>query len=184
MLTIREAADRTGHSTHKIRRLIKAIADQPNHPDRSQVEPNAADVQRLTAEGLQFTWRVTEELVRKELGDDAGTAETPRSEGSGAGDSNLVALLQRAIEAKEQAEARLFEQLRVKDEQIASLSERLRESHILLQSAQKQLAEPAKKSATTVESAKPAAANKQEKGRVPTTKRQRRSWFGRLLSGT
>jgi hypothetical protein len=53
--------------------------------------------------------------------------------------------LQRTIEAKKKAEAGLFEQLRVKDEQIAALNDRLRESNVLMQSLQKQLPEAGKK---------------------------------------
>ncbi len=40
---------KTGHSPHKIRRLIKAIADDPAHPDRSQIETSIDDVASLTA---------------------------------------------------------------------------------------------------------------------------------------
>lgn len=148
-LTIREAADSTGHSTHKIRRLIKAIADQPNDVDRHHVEPNPADVERLNAEGVQFTWRISEELVRRRLGDTPSPA-TPDNHASTAGDSgNVLDLLQRAMTAKEQAESRLFDQLKTKDEQIsglqqtvASLNERLRESNLLMANIQQQLPSP------------------------------------------
>src|ERR1700677_3528122 len=77
MLTIREAAEKTGHSPHKIRRLIKAVADQPTHADRHLVEPTPEYVERMTAEGVQFTWRIDEELVRRELGE---TATEPNEE--------------------------------------------------------------------------------------------------------
>jgi hypothetical protein len=191
MLTIREVAEKTGHSPHKIRRLIKAIADQPEHPDRSQIEPTPEDVQRLTAEDVQFTWRVTEELVRRELGE---TVAMPGSEKAGSspggGESpDLVSLLQRITDAKEKAEERLFEQLRVKDEQlkakddqIGALNERLRESNFLMQAMQKQLPEPAKKPVATVEATTPPSAKTKGKPSSAVPKTKRKSWFGSMFS--
>ena len=147
LLTIREAAETTGHSTHKIRRLIKAIGDDAGHSDRSLVEPSPADVERLNGEGVQFTWRIEEELVRRRLGD-VPAATSSRTE-QGRGESgNVLALLERAMHAKEEAEAKLFEQLKTKDNQIAglqqtvtSLNECLRESNVLMASLQRQLPE-------------------------------------------
>ncbi len=185
MLTIREAAEQTGHSPHKIRRLIKAIADQPTDSDRSQIEPSAADVERLTAEGVQFTWRITAELVRRELGEAVTPAngENHSSASRGEGESsNLMDLLQRTIEAKEQAEARLFEQLRVKDEQIAALHDRLRESNVLMQSLQKQLPEPAKTSIAVVDATKPVGVKGSQKKTSPVAKNQKRRWLGKIFA--
>lgn len=183
MLTIREAAEKTGHSPHKIRRLIKAIADQPEHADRSGVEPSPSDVERLNAEGVQFTWRISEELVLRQLGEAAAPPATKSSEAMGVGESSeLLNLLQRAIDAKEQAEIRLFEQLRVKDEQIASLNERLHESNILMGSLQKQLPEAGKMPANLVEAAAPSNSKVKGKGTAPVPKRKRRTWLRNIFS--
>jgi hypothetical protein len=184
MLTIREAAEKTGHSPHKIRRLIKAIADQTTHADRPQIEPGAADVERLTAEGVQFTWRITEELVRRELGETVAPASGESESGTaGGGESaDLMNLLQRTIDAKEKAEARLFEQLRVKDEQIAALHDRLRESNVLMQSLQKQLPEPAKTPVAVMEATKPTSAGRPDKKTPPVIKKQKRRWLGKIFA--
>jgi hypothetical protein len=179
-LTIREAADLTGHSPHKIRRLIKAIADQPTHPDRAMVEPSAEDVLRLTAAGVQFTWKVSGELVRRELGDAAVVPPDQKSTAGAGESSDLFSLFQRAIEAKEKAEARLFEQLRVKDEQIASLNERLRESNVLMASLQKQLPDPAKK--LTPGSGGAPVGERQKATTKPSMKSKRRSWLQSIFS--
>lgn len=178
-LTIREAADRTGHSTHKIRRLIKAIADDPNHKDRSQIEPSVEDVRRFTVDGIQFTWRVSEELVRQELGDIP--QPTNSKPVAGVGDSGeVLAILERALAAKEQVEANLFEQLRVKDAQIASLNDRLRESNLLMAGMQKQLPEP-KKSAGPIDAEEGSVAAGKRPLRKAASKPRRRRWLKMLV---
>lgn len=190
MLTIREAAEKTGHSPHKIRRLIKAIADAPTHPDRGEIEPSPSDVERLTAEGVQFTWRVTEELVRRELGDATATPAGEKSSAPGVGESpEWLAFMQRLTDAKEKAEERLFEQLRVKDDQlkakddqIAALNERLRESNLLMASLQKQLPEPAKKAASIAEPVVAATPKRPEKGSGGATKPKQRGWLRGIFS--
>lgn len=184
LLTIREAAAKTGHSPHKIRRLIKAIAEQPVHVERSEIEPSPSDVQRLTMEGVQFTWRVSEELVRRQLGDTPipSTAENDGSEGGGVESSNLLSLLQTALDAKEQAEARLFEQLRVKDGQIASLNERLRESNLLMASLQKQLPERTKTPMSIGEPTKAAPVKRPEKGIGGPAKSKQQGWLRKFFA--
>lgn len=181
-LTIREAAEKTGHSPHKIRRLIKSIADQPLHARRSEVEPSPADVVRLTAEGVQFTWRISEELVRLELGDAASTHAGEKPTAGGGESAELLNLLQRVIDAKEKAEAGLFEQLRVKDAQIVALNDRLRESNVLMASVQRQLAEPPKPLAGVMEAATPASGKRSGKGIPPAVKKKPRRWFGKIFT--
>ncbi len=186
MLTIREVAEKTGHSPHKIRRLIKAIADDPAHPDRTQIEPSVDDVASLTAAGVQFTWRVTEELVRRELGDVAPQSDDGKSAAAAAGESpEWLGFMQRLTDAKEKAEERLFEQLRVKDdqirakdEQIAELTSRLKESNILMQSLHRQL--PEAMTVPIVKSTKSRTAKSSEKV-SSTRQKQRHNWFRRLL---
>lgn len=181
MLTIREASERTGHSPHKIRRLIKTVVGQPDHKDRNEIEPNKKDVARLLGEGVQFTWRINEEFVRRDLGD---VAEIRRNENLGksstTGDSSeLLTLLQRITDAKEQAEARLFEQLRIKDEQIAALNDRLRESNVLMASLQKQLPETTKPKPTLIQTAPPSLGK--EKGKANKPPKKPRHWLQRLF---
>lgn len=185
MLTIREAAEKTGHSPHKIRRLIKAIADMPTHPDRGEIEPSPSDVERLTAEGVQFTWRVTEELVRRELGDAVPSSGDDRSAAPSAGESpDWISLMQRVTDAKEKAEERLYDQIRVKDEQlkakddqIAALNERLRESNLLMASLQKQLPESTKRASSIPEPITATTTKRSDKRINQPTKAKKRHWF-------
>jgi len=82
LLTIREAAEITGHSTHTIRRLIKAIGEDAGHSDRSLVELSSADVERLHGDGVQVTWCIHEELVRRRLGDAPSATSGRKEEGT------------------------------------------------------------------------------------------------------
>jgi len=100
-----------------------------------------------------------------------------------------VSLLQRITDAKEKAEERLFEQLRVKDdqirakdEQIAELATRLRESNFLMQAMQKQLPEPAKKPVATVGSESIPSAKAKGRSTQPVAKPKRKGWFGSMFS--
>lgn len=190
LLTIREAADRTGHSTHKIRRLIKAIADHPEHPDRGLIEPTPADVDRLTAEQVQFTWRISEELVLRMLG--ASPATTPARSDAVVGESSsgdAVALLQRALAAQEGITDQLIQQLKVKDSQIEgmqqfmhSLNERLRESNVLMASLQKQLPAPTEKgSDVSASKTSPSATARKGKAAGTTKSVPRRSWLAKMF---
>lgn len=120
----------------------------PNHADRSQIEPSAEDVERLSAQQVQFTWRVSEELVHRELGE-AQTTDTSSTAVGESPTTDAVAVLQRALSAQEAVTERLLEQLKAKDSQIEgmqtfmqSLNERLRESNLLMAALQKQLPLP------------------------------------------
>jgi hypothetical protein len=190
--TIREVADLTGHSTHKIRRLIKTIADDPKHVDRLHVEPSPADIQRLAADGVQFTWRISEELVRRQLGD-IPLPPTPKNQLGGGESPDILTLLERAMAAKEQAEAKLFDQLKTKDDQITglqqtvtSLNERLRESNVLMASMQQQLPDGKKTSVGVLnaEHSKPTSApeKRSTKNTPPAAKRERRRWLRAIFS--
>jgi len=98
-----------------------------------------------------------------------------------AGESPPLALLERVLAAQEKATTQLMEQLKVKDDQIAALNERLRESNVLMASLQQQLPEPNKKLGTV--DAKPAAAGKPKKEGSPApTKTKRRSWLKSIFS--
>ena len=85
-----------------------------------------------------------DQLVRSGAGQRTGRG-CRREAGRGGKSSEVLSLLQRAIAAHEKAASQLVEQLKVKDDQIAALNERLRESNLLMGSPQKQLPAPASK---------------------------------------
>lgn len=191
LVTIREAAETTGHSTHKIRRLIKSIITDSTSPDRLLIEPIPTDVERLTAEGVQFTWRIDEQLVRRRLGN-APIVTSGRTE-EGIGESaDMLAVVDRVLRAKEEAEAKLFEQLKIKDAQIAgqqqtitALNERLRESNVLMASLQRQLPEGKVSEASTLNGdvEKSATAGRKKSEKIKPPPKRRRRWLKAIFAG-
>ena len=143
-LTVTQAAQQTGRSASSIRRrIIYPILENDQHPDRSHVEPSVEEVQRLRMKGESFPWRVSRELLDRH-GPPKDSAELPTEKiFVGVGDEptlrEVVNLLRDQVLQNQQ-------QLKVKDDQIATLSEitkslndRMREGNILMGQLQRQL---------------------------------------------
>src|SRR5438874_10256932 len=143
-LTVTQAAQQTGRSASSIRRrIIYPILENDQHPDRSHVEPSVEEVRRLRMKGENFAWRVSRELLDRH-GPPKESAELPKEKiFAGVGDEptlrEVVNLLRDQVLQNQQ-------QLKVKDDQIATLSEitkslndRMREGNILMGQLQRQL---------------------------------------------
>ena len=144
-LTVKEAATLTGKSPSSIRRVIYPIIRDDNHANRVQIAPTVDEVTQLRIKGENFAWRISEELLRREVpvetakptGEDHGSPQ-PRTEG----DTELLAMLRRELDVKNQQITQQSEMLSKQMELISGLSERLREGNILIGSLQKQLTLP------------------------------------------
>jgi hypothetical protein len=147
-LTVKEAAEQTGKSPSSIRRIIYPIIHDDQHADRSHIEPTNEQVQDLRMKGENFAWRLSEELLAREIGAKApevGSIKSTPLTGVDPSLRELVALLRDQLQQS-------HEQLTVKDQQISSLTDltkslndRLREGNILMGSLQQQFALPAGK---------------------------------------
>ncbi len=144
-LTVKEAATLTGKSASSIRRVIYPIIQGKNHPDRQHIEPTEDDATKLRLKGENFAWRISEELLRREVtietakttNDERGDSQ-PRT----AGDVELLDMLRRELDIKNQQITQQSEMLSKQMELISGLTERLGEGNILIGSLQKQLALP------------------------------------------
>ncbi len=88
----------------------------PTHSDRGEIEPGSSDMERLMVEGVQFTRRVTDELLRRKIGDAAQTPDGGKPSETGSGESpEWPPSCNASPSQKEKAEESLFEQPRVKD---------------------------------------------------------------------
>ena len=140
-LTVKEAATLTGKSPSSIRRVTYPIIRDDNHADREQIAPTVEEVTQLRMKGENFAWRISEELLRREVPvetakptDDERGNPQPRT----AGDAELLAMLRRELDIKNQQITQQSEMLSKQMELISGLSERLREGNILIGSLQKQ----------------------------------------------
>ncbi len=135
-LTVKEAAARKGKSPSSIRRLIYPIIHDDNHPDRMHVQPGVEEARDLRLKGESFPWRVSEELLDRDMPDtpegDKATAPAGSRTGASA-ESELLAMLRRELDIKNQ-------QIAQQNELTKSLTERIREGNILIGSLQQQLA--------------------------------------------
>lgn len=144
-LTVKEAATLTGKSASSIRRVIYPVIQGKNHLDRQHIEPTEDDATKLRLKGENFAWRISEELLRREVpvGSAKPTGEERHdSQPRTAGDVELLAMLRRELDIKNQQITQQAEMLSKQMELISGLSERLREGNILIGSLQKQLALP------------------------------------------
>lgn len=162
-LTIGQASKRTGRSTSTLRRFVRSIVQDDDHADRPLIRPTQAEIKRHTAAGVQYAYEISDELLRRAFPPEAAPAA---EEGSGVdthATTPLFATLQQTIHKLEEQLDRKDSQIERKDSQISELTERLRESHIMQNDMQKQLALAAPKAgtgATAIDAAPDEAARK------------------------
>ncbi len=95
-LTVKEAVERTDLSDAANRRVIYPILKVDKHSDRHLVEPNPADAWALRVKGENFAWRISEELLERELQERVKKAKVEPKAASTAsvGNDHLLAMLQ------------------------------------------------------------------------------------------
>lgn len=142
-LTVKEAARFTGKSPSSIRRVIYPILHDDAHPDRVQIQPSVEEALQLRMKGENFAWRLSEELLRREITvepvADKGQ-ESSSSRPSAAAEGELLAMLRRELDIKNQQITQHAELMAKQMELIKGLGERLREGNILIASLQQRLA--------------------------------------------
>jgi hypothetical protein len=140
--TMKEAAETTGKSPSSIRRIIYPILETENHPDRHHIQPTVEEVQQFRMKGENFAWRISEELLRREV--PLETASEKGTEKGGRtlydGQAELLAMLQKELDIKNQQITQQSGMLEKQMELIDGLSERLREGNMLIGSLQQRLA--------------------------------------------
>lgn len=188
-LTVKEAAKLTGKSPSSIRRILYPIIEDDAHPDRAHIEPSVEDAQKRRVKGENFAWRISEELLRRAVPDEAKTEKgsgTPSAGTSTDLTSELIAMLRRELEVKNTQIAQQAEALANQMEQSKGLSERLRESNLLLAQLQQRIALPETTERKPAESdkaksaAKPAAEKEKGRGSTPKPAKPKKGWFSWL----
>lgn len=139
LLTISEAEKLTGKSRSTLRRFIDGIVKAEKSADRHLLTPTPEDAMMLREQNQPFSWKISEQLLRRQFlpPDAADAAEGEKGSGGapGSDSSRLVTVLEKSI-------AILERELAEKNNQISAMNDRLRESNILQKDLQSRLALP------------------------------------------
>lgn len=187
-LTVKEAARLTGKSPSSIRRIIYPIIHDDSHADRAQIQPSVEEAMQLRVKGENFAWRLSEELLRRELPADESSSSDrilSPSKSSNQAEGELLAMLRGELEIKNHQIAQQSELISKQMELINGLSERLREGNVLLGTLQQRIALPEARPANPTVPAKPnrATSAKPEKGSTipPKNLKPKKSWLSGLF---
>ncbi len=103
-LTVKEAAQFTGKSPSSIRRVIYPIIHEDKHADREHIQPTVENAMQLRVKGENFAWRLSEELLRREV-----PVESPHEKARATAtrspvhsESDLLAMLRGELQIKNQ----------------------------------------------------------------------------------
>lgn len=139
--TVAEARKLTGKSESTIKRLLREIVADPQHPDRGSIHPGHQDVERLRASGEPYVWMIDEALLLRRF--PPKLAESPEVSNSAPNKPSVelvIQVLQQQLGSKDVQIRSLEKQLDRKDDQIINLNERQRETNILMRQLQERLA--------------------------------------------
>jgi hypothetical protein len=155
--TVKGAARLTGKSPSSIRRIIYPIIRDDAHADRTHIAPSVEEVRTLRMKGENFAWRVSKELLDRELPAASPAEKMERQDPSppSPADAALISMLRRELDIKNQQITQHTEMLGKQMELISGLSERLREGNVLIASLQQRLALSDGRSSSAVETVKP-----------------------------
>lgn len=167
--TVKEASRKSGKSPSSIRRIIYPILHDPHHPDRAHIEPSVDEARELRIRGETFGWRISDELLSRAI-PPASQAEQGREQKSALHDSDLVSMLRRELEIKNQQITQHAELISRQMELLNGLSERLREGNILMGTLQQRLALAEKNLTPPVTDATPASPAPSATAKAPPTK--------------
>lgn len=143
LLSVSQAKKLTGKSESTFKRMVREIVADPKHSDRAGITPGHEEIERLRGAGERYTWGISQQLLQRRFpkeapqavaGDSAADPDQPVTA------NKLVEILQEQLGKKDQQINALERQLDRKDEQFAILSERQRESNILMKSLQERMA--------------------------------------------
>lgn len=191
LLSVKEARKLTGKSESTIKRLIREITGDPDHPDRSLVLPSRDEVEKRRAAGDTYTWRIDTKLLLsrypQESDSEQGSENVEKATTTAGSNGGIIDLLREQLQSKDQQLRTLETQLDRKDDQIAKLNDRMRESNVLMQELQKRLAigPPVDQVQNTPASTK-IDTRVRRSARVPSDKPRSYEMptFTRILSGT
>lgn len=146
-LTVKDATKFVGKSESTIKRLLREVTSEPDHPDRHYIQPSHDELEARKAAAEPYVWKIDQDLLTKRYPKDAGpkqgiddnNAAAEGTQKSGANDV-IISVLREQLLSKDRQLQTLEQQLDRKDEQIGNQNERMREQNILMKDLQQRLA--------------------------------------------
>lgn len=178
-LTVKEAAKLSGKSPSSVRRILYPILEDDRHPDRHHIEPDVKNATSLRVKGENFAWRISEELLRREM-PEGGAKSSPESKSAPQGGSDhsaaIVEILRKQVDIKDQ-------QIAAQNDVIKGMSERMREGNILMRSLQQQLSPPdaTKRNSSDVVETEAPSSKKQKGSDAPASAPKKTHWLFKKL---
>jgi hypothetical protein len=141
-LSVKEAAAQVGKSPSSIRRIIYPIIEDDAHPDCDQIWPSVDEVKTLRMKGESFPWKLSPELLRREVPAETATerGEASARHAASSAEGELLSMLRRELDIKNQQISQQADLISKQADLVSGLSERLREGNVLMATLQQRLA--------------------------------------------
>lgn len=142
-LSVKEATELVGKSESTIKRLLREIVKNPEHSDRTSIQPSVEELEQKRAANEPYAWRIDRQFLLKSfpVDPDGKIIQKARGESSAAAAAlPVIDLLREQLQSKDRQIEVLEKQLDRKDEQISNQNDRMHESNVLMKELQERLA--------------------------------------------
>ncbi|MCA9062829.1 MAG: hypothetical protein KDA96_07215 [Planctomycetaceae bacterium] len=137
-LTVKEAGELIGKSESTIKRLIREITTDTDHPDRNRILPSHDEVLKRREAGEPYVWKIDQTLLcsrypskPNEKPDSQSTASSATATAE-SHNNRIIGVLEESISV-------LKAELEAKNRQIEAFQERQREQNLLLNNLQERI---------------------------------------------
>lgn len=138
-LTIKEAADRFGKAEITIRRLVRQVVRRKSSPDRRLIRPGITDAERFQKQKKPFSYSINAELLKKAYGEAMEKVVLTLQGHTSPEEGSLLSVFRKANEQLERQLSVKDEQIKALNQSLEDLSERQRETNILMKGLQERL---------------------------------------------
>ena len=141
-LTIKEAANRFGKAEITVRRLVRQVVAKRKNSDRRLIRPGTGDAERFQKRKKPYVYSISTELLKKAYGAALGKVAkvlTDKQPDAGGTEGSLANVLRKANEQMEKQLSVKDEQIKALNQSLEDLSERQRETNILMKGLQERL---------------------------------------------
>lgn len=142
-LSVKEATELVGKSESTIKRLLREVVKDSDHPDRASIQPSAKELEQKRAANEPYAWRMDRQFLLRSFPVDPDSKVTQKGRGESANADvamPVIVVLREQLQSKDRQLEVLEKQLDRKDEQISNLNERMHESNVLMKELQERLA--------------------------------------------